>query len=422
MMTERSFTQTVGGQRRRRTGGVMDSGSAASARRRAELVAQAARAHVAGVDLLRALDVLDDLEDADEIEQTPSDEIRIVDGQLAILGGVLRECLLDQGRDHRPDQVVEVSQALHEIHTVRFAIHDHVGHERLRRLDRLDRGLRRLRTVTDQDELLAMVCEVAADAGGFDRVMLSRVDEETWRPWRSHATTMGETERAFRDWIRDVPGIRLSHMLLESELVRRREPAIVLRADDDARVYGPMAQASGLTSYVVAPILSGERVIGLLHADNRDAEVVELDRDILWFFAIGFAQVFERAVLLARLREQRSQVMEAMRSVDAVLDDLATSAIDLTRRDEAAVVVSRNAPPVGIERPQALERVLTSREFEVLTLMATGATNERIAQRLVIATGTVKSHVKQILRKLRVENRAEAISQFLRLTIGARED
>jgi DNA-binding NarL/FixJ family response regulator len=111
-----------------------------------------------------------------------------------------------------------------------------------------------------------------------------------------------------------------------------------------------------------------------------------------------------------------------MRSVDAVLDDLATSAIDLTRRDEAAVVVSRNAPPVGIERPQALERVLTSREFEVLTLMATGATNERIAQRLVIATGTVKSHVKQILRKLRVENRAEAISQFLRLTIGARED
>ncbi|WP_141013653.1 response regulator transcription factor [Nocardioides sambongensis] len=54
--------------------------------------------------------------------------------------------------------------------------------------------------------------------------------------------------------------------------------------------------------------------------------------------------------------------------------------------------------------------------------MATGATNDRIAQALVIATGTVKSHVKQVLRKLRVENRAEAISQYLRLTIGSRED
>ncbi len=400
----------------------MESGSAASARRRAELVAQAGQAHRAAVDLLRTLDMLDELEDADEIEQTPSDAIRIVDGQLAILGGLMRECLLDQGREHRPDQVVEVSRVLHEIHTVRFAIHDHLGHERLRRLDQLDRGLRRLRTVTDQDELLEMACEVAAEAGGFDRVMLSRVDEETWRPWRSHATTMGETERAFGDWIRQLPGIRLSHMLLESELVRRREPAIVLRADDDARVYAPMAEASGLTSYVVAPILSGDRVIGLLHADNQAAEVVELDRDILWFFAIGFAQVFERAVLLARLREQRAQVMAAMHAVDAVLDELATSTIDLTRRDQTAIGVSRPAQPAGIERPRAIERVLTSREFEVLTLMATGATNERIAQRLVIATGTVKSHVKQILRKLRVENRAEAISQYLRLTIGARED
>jgi DNA-binding NarL/FixJ family response regulator len=60
--------------------------------------------------------------------------------------------------------------------------------------------------------------------------------------------------------------------------------------------------------------------------------------------------------------------------------------------------------------------------MEVLALMATGATNDRIAQKLVIGTQTVKSHVKQVLRKLRVENRAEAISQYLRLTIGARDD
>ena len=72
-------------------------------------------------------------------------------------------------------------------------------------------------------------------------------------------------------------------------------------------------------------------------------------------------------------------------------------------------------------RPPVLDGLLTARELEVLALMATGATNDRIAQRLVIATGTVKSHVKQILRKLQVENRAEAISQYLRLTIGARE-
>jgi DNA-binding CsgD family transcriptional regulator len=212
-------------------------------------------------------------------------------------------------------------------------------------------------------------------------------------------------------------------MMLENELVRRREPAIVHDAATDSRVYRPLALAANQTSYVAAPIVSGDRVIGLLHADNGGSSVVELDRDVLWFFAIGFAQIFERAVLLARLRDQRAEVMQAMKSVEAVLDELASTEVDLATRAEAtALAVARPVRPVVAERSLALESLLTSRELEVLSLMATGATNERIAQRLVIGTQTVKSHVKQVLRKLRVENRAEAISQYLRLTIGARDD
>lgn len=402
---------------------VGNPGGAVPHRRRAELAERGRAAHAAAVDLLWELAVLERLEYADEVAQVPSGDLRTLDGQLAILGGILRECLVDPERPPAPQEVAEVSQVLHEVHAVRFAVHDHLGHDRLRRLDQLDRGLSRLRQVTDQDELLEKVCESAAEAGGFERVMLSRVDDDTWRPWRSHARSIGETELAFREWIRAVPTIELSHMLLESELVRRREPAIVVRAAEDPRVYEPMAHASGLTSYVAAPILSGERVIGLLHADAGGAEMEELDRDILWFFAIGFAQIFERAVLLGRLKEQRAQVREAMRTVEDVLEELASHTIELVTRDEAtAVGISRPTRPAELERPRALESLLTTRELEVLGLMATGATNDRIAQRLVIATGTVKSHVKQILRKLRVENRAEAISQYLRLTIGARED
>lgn len=401
----------------------LDRSSTSSALRRAELVERGRAAHAAAVGMIWEL-ALEREDYADEVVQAPSADLRTLDGQLAILGGVMRECLVDPDCNTRPREVAQVSQVLNEIHAVRFGIHDHLGHERLRRLDRLDQGLTSLRQVIDQDELLEQACRSAAEAGGFDRVMLSRVDGTTWRPWRSWATAMGPTELTFRDWIREVPPIDLSLMLLETELVRRREPAIVRRAASDPRVYEPMARASGLRSYVVAPILSGDRVIGLLHADVRDAEMSDLDRDILWFFAIGFAQIFERAVLLERLREQRAQVLQAMRNVESVLDDLATSTVDLVTRGEAtAVGVSRRARPASDpEGSRVLESVLTGRELEVLALMATGATNERIAQRLVIATGTVKSHVKQILRKLRVENRAEAISQYLRLTIGARED
>jgi len=357
------------------------------------------------------------------LERGCSDDLRTLDGELAIVGGVIRDCLQDPpGRIER-DRIVELSQILHEVHTVRFSIHDHLGHERLRRLDALDRGLSELRQVADQDALLHLACEAAADACGFDRVMLSRVDDDIWRPWRSYSRDIGPAERSFTDWIRQVPEIRLSRMLLESELVRRREPAMVQDAARDERVYRPLAHAARLTSYVAAPIVSGDRVIGLLHADNRAGEVVDLDREILWFFAIGFAQIFERAVLLARLRDQRAEVAQVMKAVEAVLDDLATSEIELAMRQETTTPnVVRPVRPLVSERSQLLERLLTARELEVLALMATGATNERIAKRLVIATDTVKSHVKQILRKLRVENRAEAISQYLRLTIGAREE
>jgi DNA-binding NarL/FixJ family response regulator len=51
----------------------------------------------------------------------------------------------------------------------------------------------------------------------------------------------------------------------------------------------------------------------------------------------------------------------------------------------------------------------------VVELMARGASNGDIASELVIAEGTVKSHVKHILRKLHAANRAQAVSCYMRL-------
>jgi DNA-binding NarL/FixJ family response regulator len=54
----------------------------------------------------------------------------------------------------------------------------------------------------------------------------------------------------------------------------------------------------------------------------------------------------------------------------------------------------------------------------VLRRLAAGETNARIASRLVISDGTVKSHIKHILRKLGAANRAEAVSKYLRMEQG----
>ncbi len=59
-------------------------------------------------------------------------------------------------------------------------------------------------------------------------------------------------------------------------------------------------------------------------------------------------------------------------------------------------------------RPQALATPLSDRETEVLRLVVTGATNREIAATLVIAEGTVRNHMTNILDKLEVSDRTQA--------------
>ena len=53
---------------------------------------------------------------------------------------------------------------------------------------------------------------------------------------------------------------------------------------------------------------------------------------------------------------------------------------------------------------------LTPREEEILTLVAQGMTNPKIAERLVISASTVQFHVHNILTKLQVQTRTEAVA------------
>lgn len=64
--------------------------------------------------------------------------------------------------------------------------------------------------------------------------------------------------------------------------------------------------------------------------------------------------------------------------------------------------------------PQPNPEELTPREFEVLELVAQGATNAEIAIRLAVSENTVKFHMKNILQKLQASNRAEVVAYALR--------
>jgi LuxR family maltose regulon positive regulatory protein len=59
--------------------------------------------------------------------------------------------------------------------------------------------------------------------------------------------------------------------------------------------------------------------------------------------------------------------------------------------------------------PQPLTEPLSERELEVLRLIADGLSNREIAERLVVGTGTVKTHINNIYRKLDVKSRTQAL-------------
>jgi RNA polymerase sigma factor (sigma-70 family) len=94
------------------------------------------------------------------------------------------------------------------------------------------------------------------------------------------------------------------------------------------------------------------------------------------------------------------------------IDELCGAEIELARSEPTADLTSSTTALTSRSR---IATLLTAREREVLELMASGATNTQIAQELVVSEGTVKSHVKRILRKLRAANRAEAVSRYLHL-------
>jgi LuxR family maltose regulon positive regulatory protein len=71
-------------------------------------------------------------------------------------------------------------------------------------------------------------------------------------------------------------------------------------------------------------------------------------------------------------------------------------------------------PRASIAVPGIVER-LTSRELEVLGLLAAGSPNQAIARELVVSLDTVKKHVGHVLGKLGAANRTEAVARARQL-------
>jgi DNA-binding CsgD family transcriptional regulator len=274
-------------------------------------------------------------------------------------------------------------------------------------------GLRGLATVAS----LAERAPIAGHRMGFSRILFSRIRDGTWfacSAWAGEGEEFAQTMVA----VGMANPRRLRGPLLESEMVRRGVPILVRDPQSNPRVHPELAAVTNTAAYVAAPVLTWGRPIGLLHADRSTERpgVVEVDRDVLGMFAEGLGVAFERNLMMERLQAMRRAADEHLRTATALADDFTLDVIE--RAGPASTRVEQlldtrdplpHATYSGGHPPD-----LTAREIDVLRGMAAGQTNAQIALSLFVAEGTVKSHVKHILRKLGAANRTEAVARYHR--------
>ena len=143
----------------------------------------------------------------------------------------------------------------------------------------------------------------------------------------------------------------------------------------------------------------------------------------------------EAKVVFLTIHEDDERLFEAIRAgaKGYLLKNIPISklvaAIRGLEAGEAAIsrqMITRILNQFSHEQPKPVERdsrlvQLTSREVEVLNVLATNATNQEIANRMYISESTVKNHVHNILEKLELNNRREAIEYARRNGLGAKE-
>lgn len=171
---------------------------------------------------------------------------------------------------------------------------------------------------------------------------------------------------------------------------------------------------------VTAEAGTGEEALALLAAPDRAFDVVVMDLQMGAGLTGIEATRRIRAedgppVLILTTFDTEADVVAALDAgaTGYLLKDAPPDAVRRAVRDAAAgrPVLSPSVSAQVRKRAAAPATALSPREIEILRLLATGATNRRLAQALFISEATVKTHLVHIYAKLGVDNRTQAIDR-----------
>jgi len=184
---------------------------------------------------------------------------------------------------------------------------------------------------------------------------------------------------------------------------------------------------SGLTSMLSA--LPGLEVVGSAASGEEALAIVQRDRPDVMLLDLRMPGMDGIGVLNALKQMERSPYVVVLTSFEKEEDIYRAIRAgaqgyllkDTTETEMVAAITVVNTGKRYIPRHIAarladrmMRSDLTARELQILELLAQGSTNKQIAGALDISDNTVRHHVNNIMEKLHVSDRTEAVATALR--------
>jgi len=211
---------------------------------------------------------------------------------------------------------------------------------------------------------------------------------------------------------------RIRVLIVDDHALFRRGLMLVLESEDGIEVVGEaddgedaVAKAEQLMPDVVLMDVRMPRISGI-EATRRVAEALPTSKIIMLTVSDEEEDLYEaiKAGATGYLLKEISieEVADAVRAV--------TQGQTLISPSMASKLIAEfsNLAKRATDQQQVPVPRLTERELEVLRLVAQGITNREIADQLFIAENTVKNHVRNILEKLHLHSRMEAVLYAVR--------
>ena len=125
------------------------------------------------------------------------------------------------------------------------------------------------------------------------------------------------------------------------------------------------------------------------------------------------------ALTLAKPEHIIRQVVDAGEALAPLLREAIAAGIEPEFAREALRIIEADERRRRIAKGEVppASALLTSRELEVLRLMADGLSNPQISRRLVVSLDTAKTHVHHILDKLEADSRTQAVTRARELDL-----